>query len=57
MESENKSGDSGSFYSRYDWKITFPDWKQKILKIFFEKNLRKRRIVPKNEKGGTLWDS
>ena len=45
-----------AFHARYDWKIPFPDWKQKklkiFLKIFFEKKLRKRRIVPKNEKGG-----
>ena len=49
-----------AFHARYDWKITFPDWKQKNFENFFEKNffeffwkkLRKRRIVPKNEKGG-----
>ena len=49
-----------AFHARYDWKITFPDGKQKKLKIFlkkifeifFLKKLRKRRIVPKNEKGG-----
>ena len=44
-----------AFHARYDWKITFPDWKQKnfeiffekkYLKFFFEKKLRKRRIVP-----------
>ena len=52
-----------AFHARYDWKITFPDWKQKnfenffenfFLKNFFEKKLWKRRIVPKNEKGDPL---
>ena len=46
-----------AFHARYDWKITFPDWKQKKFKFFFEfflKKLRKRRIVPKNEKGDPL---
>ena len=28
-----------AFHARYDWKITFPDWKQKILKIFLKKHL------------------
>ena len=49
------------FHARYDWKITFPDWKQKKIENFFEiffdffwKKLRKRRIVPKNEKGDPL---
>ena len=46
------------FHAQYDWKITFPDWKQKnfeiFLKIFYWKKLRKRRIVPKNEKGDPL---
>ena len=42
-----------AFHARYDWKISFPDWKQKkFFEIFFLKKLRKRRIVPKNEKGG-----
>ena len=41
----------------YDWKITVDrlGTKQNLnifLKIFFEKKLRKCRIVPKNEKGG-----
>ena len=44
-----------AFHARYDWKITFPDWKQKKIENFFEKfflkKLRKRLIVPKNEKG------
>ena len=46
-----------AFHARYDWQITFPDWKQKKLNFFlffFEKKLRKRRIVPKNEKGDPL---
>ena len=38
---------------------TFPDWKQENFEYFFEifffwKKLRKRRIVPKNEKGGSF---
>ena len=36
-------------------KSLFPDWEQNLkisLIIFFEKKLRKGRIVPKNEKGG-----
>ena len=36
-------------------KSLFPDWEQNLktfLKFFFEKKLRKCRIVPKNEKGG-----
>ena len=32
-------------------------FEKKFFEIFFEKKLRKRRIVPKNEKGLTLWDS
>ena len=43
-------------HARYDWKITFLDWKQKNFENFFEnfflKKLRKRRIVPENEKRG-----
>ena len=39
-----------AFHARYDWKITFPDWKQKN----FGKKLRKRRIVSKNGKGDPL---
>ena len=52
-----------ALHARYDWKITFPDstenkkkFENFFEKIFFEKiflkKLRKRRIVPKNEKGG-----
>ena len=51
-----------AFHARYDWKITFPDStgnKKKLKNFlknfflkFFLKKLRKRRIVPKNEKGG-----
>ena len=26
-----------AFHARYDWKITFPDWKQKKLKFFLKK--------------------
>ena len=25
-----------AFHARYDWKITFPDWKQKKIENFFE---------------------
>ena len=25
-----------AFHARYDWKITFPDWKQKKFEIFLE---------------------
>ena len=35
-------------------KSLFPTGNKKKLKIFFEKKLRKRRIVPKNEKGDPL---
>ena len=28
-----------AFHARYDWKITFPDWKQKTFENFFEKKI------------------
>ena len=51
-----------AFHARYDWKITFPDWKQKNFEFFKKyiflnfllKKLRKRRIWPKNERGDPL---
>ena len=52
-----------AFHARYDWKITFPDWKQKnfenffekfFFEFFFEKKFRKRRIVPKDGRGDPL---
>ena len=35
-------------------KSLFPDWKQNKFEIFFEKKLRKCRIVLENEKGDPL---
>ena len=53
-----------AFHARYDWKITFPDWKQKNFEIFFEnffwiflKKTSKTSHSAEKWKGGTLWDS
>ena len=55
-----------AFHARYDWKITFLDWKQKnfwkffwnffLKKFFFEKTSKTSHSAEK-WKGGTLWDS
>ena len=52
-----------AFHARYDWKITFPDWKQKkiwkiwnFLKFFLEKTSKTSHSAEK-WKGVTLWDS
>ena len=50
-----------AFHARYDWKITFLDWKQKnFWKFFLKKNLKKTSKTShsaEKRKGGTLWDS
>ena len=53
-----------AFHARYDWKITFPDWKQKNFESFFEfffdfflKKTSKTSHSAEKWKRGTLWDS
>ena len=45
---------TGNHFSRLETKKIENYFEKKIFYIFFEKKLRKRRIVPKNEKGDPL---
>ena len=46
-----------AFHARYDWKITFLDWKQKNFWKFFLKKTSKTSHSAEKWKGGALWDS